>query len=150
MPRHYLNQCCAIDNWTLKNKFQWNSNQNTKLFIHENASENIVCEMAAILSRGNELILEQQNREQQARVHIALGILYLDFNHRLIWDEGRNTPFACFPRLGQISLRPQTPAVMEGLMAIFGSWLSRENFVPYPRLSKVFVIVWWRNIFSRL
>ena len=27
-------------------------NQNTKLFIHENASENIVCEMAAILSTG--------------------------------------------------------------------------------------------------
>ena len=34
------------------NKFQWNFNQNTKLFIHENASENVVCEMAAILSRG--------------------------------------------------------------------------------------------------
>ena len=32
--------CCLFDN------------QNTKLFIHENASENIVCEMAAILSRG--------------------------------------------------------------------------------------------------
>ena len=26
--------------------------KNTKLFINENASENIVCEMAAILSRG--------------------------------------------------------------------------------------------------
>ena len=26
--------------------------QNTKLFIHEYAFENIVCEMAAILSRG--------------------------------------------------------------------------------------------------
>ena len=30
----------------------WNFNQNTKFFIHENASENIVCEMATILSRG--------------------------------------------------------------------------------------------------
>ena len=39
-------------NWTLKNKLQWNFNQYTKLFIHEKASENIVCEMAAILSRG--------------------------------------------------------------------------------------------------
>ena len=26
--------------------------QNTKIFIHENAFENVVCEMAAILSRG--------------------------------------------------------------------------------------------------
>ena len=34
------------------NKLQWISNQNTNRFIHENASENIVCEMAAILFRG--------------------------------------------------------------------------------------------------
>ena len=34
------------------NKLKWHFNQNIKLFIHENASENIVCEMAAILSRG--------------------------------------------------------------------------------------------------
>ena len=34
------------------NKLQWNFNQNIKLFIHENASENIICEMAAILSTG--------------------------------------------------------------------------------------------------
>ena len=54
-PSHYLNQCWVIVNCTLRNKFQWNFNQNTKLFIHENACENIVCEMAAILSRGNEL-----------------------------------------------------------------------------------------------
>ena len=49
---HYLNQCWLIVNWTLGNKLQWNSDKNTKLFIHENAFENIVCEMAAILSRG--------------------------------------------------------------------------------------------------
>ena len=29
----------------------WNFNQNTKFFIHENASQNIIDEMAAILSR---------------------------------------------------------------------------------------------------
>ena len=39
---------CLGPTW---NKHQWNFNQNTKLFIHENASKNIVCEMAAILSR---------------------------------------------------------------------------------------------------
>ena len=42
----------VIVNWTLTNKLQWNFNQNTKLFIHENASQNIVCEMTANLSRG--------------------------------------------------------------------------------------------------
>ena len=40
---------CRFD---LRNKLEWNVNQNTKLFIHKNASENIVCKMAAILSRG--------------------------------------------------------------------------------------------------
>ena len=41
---------------TFRNKLQWNFNQNTKCFIQEKASENIVSEIAAILSRGDELI----------------------------------------------------------------------------------------------
>ena len=52
-PSHYQNQCWFIVNWTLGNKLQWNQNQNTKVFIHENAFDCVVCEMAAILSRGN-------------------------------------------------------------------------------------------------
>ena len=51
-PSHYLNQHWVIVNLTPRNKLQWNFNQNTKLFIHENASKNIVCKMAAILSWG--------------------------------------------------------------------------------------------------
>ena len=39
-------------NWTLMNILHWNFNQNTKLFLHNNAPENIICEMAAILSSG--------------------------------------------------------------------------------------------------
>ena len=56
VPSHCLNQCFFIVNWTLRNTLQWNSNQDTKFFIHENAFENAVCEMAAILSRGDDLI----------------------------------------------------------------------------------------------
>ena len=41
-----------IVNWTLRNKVQWNLNRNSCIFIQENVYENIVCEMAAILSRG--------------------------------------------------------------------------------------------------
>ena len=33
------------------NKLQWNSNQNMKFLINENPFGNIVCKMAAILSR---------------------------------------------------------------------------------------------------
>ena len=43
-PNHYLNQT----------KIQL---QNTKPSIHENANENIVCAMAAILSAGDELMM---------------------------------------------------------------------------------------------
>ena len=49
--RHYLNQCWIIVNWTLANIFQWKFNQNTAIFIEENAHENVFCEMASILSR---------------------------------------------------------------------------------------------------
>ena len=45
---HYLNQCWVILNWTLKSKLQWILTRNSKLL---NAFENIVSEMAAILSR---------------------------------------------------------------------------------------------------
>ena len=48
----YLNQHWLIVNWTLMSKLHWNLNQNTKFFIHDNAYENAVCEMATILSRG--------------------------------------------------------------------------------------------------
>ena len=50
-----FNQCCVIVIWTLRHKLQWSFNQNTKLFIYKNASENVVCEMVAILSRGDVL-----------------------------------------------------------------------------------------------
>ena len=47
-PSHYLNQCWNI----VRNKLQWNLDRNSYIFIQENASGNIVCEKAAILSRG--------------------------------------------------------------------------------------------------
>ena len=48
---HYLNQCCSIVTWTLVNKLQWDFHQIAIIFIKENAFENVVCRMAAILSR---------------------------------------------------------------------------------------------------
>ena len=48
---HYLNQCWDIVNWTLMNKLQWNFNRYSSIFIQENGFENVVCEMASILSR---------------------------------------------------------------------------------------------------
>ena len=42
VPSHYLIQCWNIV-WTLRNKFQWNFNQNSYIFIQENSFENAVC-----------------------------------------------------------------------------------------------------------
>ena len=51
-PSHYLNHCwnIRIVNLTFGNQLQWNFNQNLNIFIQENAIENVVCEIAAILS----------------------------------------------------------------------------------------------------
>ena len=49
-PSLYLNQRWLIINRPLRNKMQWNSNQNTKRFNHENQFENIR-KIAAMLSQ---------------------------------------------------------------------------------------------------
>ena len=49
---HSLDQWWAIVNWTLRNKLQWNFDQNKKVFNRENPYQTIICEMTAILSRG--------------------------------------------------------------------------------------------------
>ena len=68
-PSHYLSQCWLIVNWTLRNKLQWNFNQNTKIFIHENAPENIVCEMVAIFSGGYELSIHNTDSIPVVAIH---------------------------------------------------------------------------------
>ena len=48
----YIEYACAAPyDWTLGNKLQGNVNRNSNIFIYENAHENVVCEMASILSR---------------------------------------------------------------------------------------------------
>ena len=49
-------------------KYQWQFNQNTKLFIHENASEIMVCEIVAILSAIDEL-----RRRMVLRILVKIG-----------------------------------------------------------------------------
>ena len=51
MPTRYLNLCWLYVNETLGNKFQWNLNRISELLIQENAFENVVCGIVAILYR---------------------------------------------------------------------------------------------------
>ena len=50
MPSHYLNQWCIIVSWTLRNKPQWNLNQNSHVFIQEMHLKNVVWKLAAIFA----------------------------------------------------------------------------------------------------
>ena len=49
MSSHYLNQCWFIDSWIFRNKLQWNSNQNKKLFIQGNAFQNVICKSSELV-----------------------------------------------------------------------------------------------------
>ena len=81
VPSHYLNQCWLLVNWTLRNKLQWNSSQNTELFIHGNAFENVICEMAAILSRGRLV----NSFPAKNKKFVALYNLWIITSRNLVW-----------------------------------------------------------------
>ena len=61
-----------------RNKLKWNLNQNRKLFIHGNASEYIVCEMAAILflSRGGGVGLTERELSMLSDLTIEMHLQY--------------------------------------------------------------------------
>ena len=50
-PSHYQKQCWDIVNSYLRNTFQWNLKHNSHYFIKKNLFDNVVCEMAEILSQ---------------------------------------------------------------------------------------------------
>ena len=79
-PSYNPNQCLRGVNLTFRNNIRWNFNQNTKFVINENASENIVCEMAAFLSRGDELWMSPPRATSQ---RCATYIHFIDY----IFDE---------------------------------------------------------------
>ena len=51
VPSHHLNQCWPIVSWTPGDMLQWNLKRNIKLFIDENAFEN-VCQIGVPFVQG--------------------------------------------------------------------------------------------------
>ena len=91
-PSHYLNQCWNIVNLTLSNKLQWKGNRKSQIFIKENAFENIVCEMAAILSRSQ--CVNYKGRYSShcmfscpAELGRVNTLLFLDLTRAYIWSK---------------------------------------------------------------
>ena len=52
---HYLNQWWLFVKWTLRNKLQWNLNQNKHKFFQENARLNVICRCQPFCSSFNVL-----------------------------------------------------------------------------------------------
>ena len=66
-------------NWTLRNKLQWNFNQNYNILIHKNAFESVVCEMASILSRA------QCVKRNMHNFVVSYRKTWLDRNPKNLW-----------------------------------------------------------------
>ena len=93
------------------NKLQWNFNRNTKLFIHENAAENIVCEITQLFCPwGDEL-----NKWQEFRIETFLLCLQMEIL------ENMQTVCITF----QIIMTAKTDTAKT-----FGTFQSRDGFWP--------------------
>ena len=98
-PSHYLIQCWNIVNWTVRNKLQWNFHRNSNIFIQENAFENLVRNMAAILSR--------------PRCVKGKGLATQEPEHQLSWYWTRY-PWTYFSVTGlnQLSFEPDVTCIL--------------------------------------
>ena len=47
-----FNQCCLIVNWAPGNKYLWNLNRNSIIFIQENAFQNVICQNGSHFVQG--------------------------------------------------------------------------------------------------
>ena len=96
-----LNQCWNIVNWTPTNKLQWNIDRNSWIYIQENPFENVVCEIASILSRlqcvkkknvlTRHLIGWQLCCQQIGSQDWKFGLTIVDFNIKIVDYPGPRT-----------------------------------------------------------
>ena len=68
-PRHYRNQCCFV-NWAPRNKFQWNSNRSSIIFIQENAYKFVFSHNGGHFVTGSWVKLHCNH----SQLHIELGM----------------------------------------------------------------------------
>ena len=86
-------KCWNIANLTLMNKFQWYFYQNSIIFIPENELENVVCEMASILSRpqcvNNSVAVRYKKSISIIETVISIDYRYIDFLASYFSDRSR-------------------------------------------------------------
>ena len=69
LPSHYLNQCCNIFNSNGRNNLWCYLQKNSYIFIQENAFENVVCKVAAILFQLQCVKLTSSCRHEDPGIH---------------------------------------------------------------------------------
>ena len=129
MPNHHLNQCWNIANWTIGNKRQWNFNRNQYIFIQENVFENVVCEMAAILSRRRWVTgivsaknwqASRQHRWQREQIKLSESI----FRERTDFSRHDDVKWKHFPRYTGLNEFPSQRPVMWSFDVFFDRGLN--------------------------
>ena len=136
-PSHYLNQCWNILNWIHRNKFHWKLNRNLYIFIQENAFENVVWKMSAILSRP-QCVNSVHAKSFLGSIEIYLYIIsFLDSRHR--WH--RYLIHWGWDKMAAISQTTFSNAF--SWMKMFEFWLS-FHWILLPRVQLTISQHWFR------
>ena len=134
-----MNHCCNIVYWTLRNKLPWNFNRNSNIFIQENALEDVVCEMASILSRPQFDIWYVAVIIMGSEKLWLIQILSIS---KHFWDQQGTTPYSFISIISTLSIK-------EHYFTINVRYLSyaidhADNKMPPP----IFVLWWEYQYFS--
>ena len=136
VPSHYLNHCWILINLTLGSTFQWNLLQNTTYFTQENASEDVVCKIAAILAWSQSVKMWEQSYTAISTAKIETANL-----QRLgpkLWFA---TAYQCYPCRG-------TTLKSRGRRWLAGSqrqhWPANRNMLSLLLISQLATGRWYR------
>ena len=159
-------QCWVIVSWTFRNKLKWFFNRNTKFFIHGKSSENIICEIAAILSIGTWVnrspLHYNKTHQSEKRWYFYWDVLYepvplaikrdrlwlvwllSGYSDRLVWTLG-------VTRITLNTLRPrQMAAIFQTTFSNAFSWMKiyqfrlRFHWSLLPRVKLTIIHSWFR------
>ena len=77
VANYYPNQCWLIFNWIPGNKFQWNSNRDSNVFIQENAFEIVVCQNGGHFVLGRWVKLSSSFHEGAVNFISQIRVFYI-------------------------------------------------------------------------
>ena len=121
---------CRLFDTKPLSKLQWNFIQNTKLFVHRNSSENIVCEMAAILSRGRWVKWKKYYHASTYFSLVAVGRHFLRDKDHTNWPVTNR---------GEVGLECAFPS-LRSLLSESIICLCPPNFSPWPHPAETNVV----------